>query len=285
MAKKTTFLGAMLLGTALLAAPLRAEDAASPSAGTVVAVVNGVEITLGQMVATRAGLPEQYKGLPDEVLFKGILDQLVQQTMLQQEVEPTLTARQKLQLDNDRRSALSAIAVDAVIKGAVTDAAIQAAYDAKFKDFKPGTEYRAAHILVDSEEKANEIKTQIEGGLDFAEAAKTNGTDGTAASGGDLGWFGTGMMVKPFEDAVASMKAGELKGPVKTDFGWHLIKLTETRAAATPKLEEVRDELAGELEQTALADHLAALTSAAKIEKPGEGIDPAVLKDETLLDK
>ena len=285
MAKKTTFLGAMLLGTALFAAPLRAEDAAKPTAATVVAMVNGVEITLGQMIATRASLPEQYKGLPDDVLFSGILDQLVQQTMLQQQVEPGLTARQKLQLENDRRSALSAIAVDAVIKGAVTDAAIQAAYDAKFKDFKPGTEYHAAHILVDSEEKANEIKKQIEGGLDFAEAAKQHGTDGTAASGGDLGWFGTGMMVKPFEDAVLSMKAGELKGPVKTDFGWHLIKLSETRAAATPKLEDVREELVGELEQKALADHLAALTSAAKIEKPGEGIDPAVLKDETLLDK
>ncbi len=285
MAKKTTFLGAMLLGTMLLAAPLQAQDAATPAADTVVATVNGTEITLAQMVATRAGLPEQYKGLPDDVLFKGILDQLVQQTLLQQEIEPALTDYQKMQLENDRRASIAAIAVDAVLKAAVTDTAIQAAYDAKFKDFTPGTEYRAAHILVDSEEKANEIKAQIEGGLDFAEAAKQHGTDGTAASGGDLGWFGPGMMVKPFEDAVVSMKAGELKGPVKTDFGWHLIKLTETRAAAAPKLEEVRDELLGELQQKAITDHVAALTSAAKIEKPGEGIDPAVLKDETLLDK
>lgn len=285
MAKKTTFLGTMLLGTMLLAAPLQAQDAATPAADTVVATVNGTEITLAQMVATRAGLPEQYKGLPDDVLFKGILDQLVQQTLLQQEIEPALTDYQKMQLENDRRASIAAIAVDAVLKAAVTDTAIQAAYDAKFKDFTPGTEYRAAHILVDSEEKANEIKAQIEGGLDFAEAAKQHGTDGTAASGGDLGWFGPGMMVKPFEDAVVSMKAGELKGPVKTDFGWHLIKLTETRAAAAPKLEEVRDELLGELQQKAITDHVAALTSAAKIEKPGEGIDPAVLKDETLLDK
>ena len=100
-----------------------------------------------------------------------------------------------------------------------------------------------------------------------------------------LGWFGTGMMVKPFEDAVTSMQAGELKGPVKTDFGWHLIQLIETRPAAAPTLDDVRDELAAELEQKAVAAEIESLTAAAKVEKPGEGIDPAVLKDETLLDK
>ncbi|WP_151719109.1 peptidylprolyl isomerase [Gemmobacter serpentinus] len=281
MAKKTTFLGALALAV-VMAAPARAEG---PTAETVVATVNGTEITLGQMIATRAGLPPQYQQLADDLLFKGILDQLVQQTVLAQKTEPTLTLRQKIQLANDQRSATAAFAIDGIVKSAVTDAALQAAYDAKFKDFVPGTEYRASHILVDSEEKAKEIKAQIEGGVDFADAARTHGTDGTAASGGDLGWFGTGMMVKPFEDAVTSMKAGELKGPVQTDFGWHLIKLVETRTAAQPTLDDVRDELAAELEQNAVMAEVEALTAAAKIEKPGEGIDPALLKDETLLDK
>ena len=280
MAKMTTFLGALLLSAAF-AAPLRAETTAE----TVVATVNGTEITLGQMIATRLALPPQYQQLPDDVLFNGILDQLIQQTALAQDTEPKLTKRQKIQLANDQRSAISAFALDAIVKTAVTDAALQAAYDARFKDFKPGTEYRAAHILVDSEEKANEIKKQIEGGVLFADGARTHGSDGTAASGGDLGWFGPGMMVKPFEDAVVSMKAGELKGPVKTDFGWHLIQLTETREAAKPSLDDVRDDLAAELEQKAVAAQVEALTKAAKVEKPGEGIDPAVLKDETLLDK
>ena len=280
MAKMTTFMGALLLSAAF-AAPLRAETTTE----TVVATVNGTEITLGQMIATRLALPPQYQQLPDDVLFNGILDQLIQQTALAQDTEPKLTKRQKIQLANDQRSAISAFALDAIVKAAVTDAALQAAYDARFKDFKPGTEYRAAHILVDSEEKANEIKKQIEGGVLFADAARTHGSDGTAASGGDLGWFGPGMMVKPFEDAVVSMKAGELKGPVKTDFGWHLIQLTETREAAKPSLDDVRDDLAAELEQKAVAAQVEALTKAAKVEKPGEGIDPAVLKDETLLDK
>jgi len=281
MAKKTTLLGAFMLSVALAGAAA----AETPTADTVVATVNGAPVTLGQMIATRASLPPQYQQLPDDVLFKGILDQLVQQTALMQEAEPKLTPAQKVQLENDQRSAISAFALEAVVKAAVTDEALQAAYDAKYKDFKPGTEYHAAHILVDSEEKANDIKKQIEGGVEFADAAKTHGTDGTAASGGDLGWFGPGMMVKPFEEAVVAMKAGDLKGPVKTDFGWHLIKLIETRDQSKPTLDDVRDELAGEIEQKAVIDHVEALTKAAKIEKPGEGIDPAVLKDETLLSK
>lgn len=283
MAKKITYLGALAFGAALLASPLAAQDA--PTADTVVATVNGTSITLGEMIATRATLPEQYKQLPDDVLFKGILDQLVQQTLLSQKVEPNLTKSQLTRLANERRSAVSAIAIDDILKVAVNDQTLQAAYDAANKDFKPGTEYHAAHILVDSEEKAAEIKAQIEGGVAFADAAKTHGTDGTAASGGDLGWFGTGMMVKPFEDAVTSMQAGELKGPVKTDFGWHLIQLIETRPAAAPTLDDVRDELAAELEQKAVAAEIESLTAAAKVEKPGEGIDPTLLKDETLLDK
>jgi len=177
------------------------------------------------------------------------------------------------------------MALDGIVKTAVTDEAIQAAYDERYTNFKPGTEYHAAHILVESEDKAYEILDQIEGGVEFADAAKTHGTDGTAASGGDLGWFGEGMMVKPFEEAVMSMKAGEVKGPVKTEFGWHLIKLMETRATQAPKFDDVREELAQELEQKAVAARLEELTKITEIEKPGEGIDPAVLKDETLLDK
>lgn len=280
MAKMTTFLGAVAL-SALMVAPLRAET----TADTVVATVNGTAITLGEMIATRASLPAQYQQLPDDVLFNGILDQLVQQTALAQDSEPKLTKRQKTQLANDHRSAISAFALEAIVKSAVTDAMLQAAYDERFKDFKAGTEYHAAHILVDSEEKANEIKAQIEGGVLFADAAKTHGTDGTAASGGDLGWFSSGMMVKPFEDAVVAMQPGELKGPVKTDFGFHLIQLIETRQAGKPALDDVRDELAAELEQKAVASHVEALTKAATIEKPGAGLDPALLKDETLLDK
>jgi peptidyl-prolyl cis-trans isomerase C len=255
------------------------------TADTVVATVNGTDITLGHMVATRDGLPDQYKTLEDPVLFKGILDQLVQQTALGQAAEGKLTKRDTLNLENQRRGYVSAIELQQVVDTAVTDETIQAAYELRIKDLVPGTEYRASHILVESQEIAADLKTQIDGGADFAELAKTNSSDGSAANGGDLGWFGLGMMVKPFEDAVVGMKPGEVSGPIETQFGWHLVKLDETRIAAAPALDDLREELASEIETKALQDHIDALTAAATITRPGDAFDPSVLKDEAILAK
>lgn len=282
MAKAMRFMAGMALSLAL-AAPALAQD---PTADTVIASVNGTNITLGNMIVARESLPDQYKSLPPDVLFKGILDQLVQQTVLEQSMGDKLTKRDTLQLENDRRSYLSNAALKPVVTAAVSDAALQKAYDDKFKDSKPATEYHAAHILVDSEEKANELKAELAKGAVFADLAKANSTDtGSGAQGGDLGWFGLGAMVKPFEDAVVAAKVGEVTGPIKSDFGWHLILVSETRIAAKPTLDEMRDELAQGIEQKVVEDHIKTLTEAAKIEKPGEGIDPKFLGDATLLDK
>ncbi|MFC3182187.1 peptidylprolyl isomerase [Cypionkella sinensis] len=282
MAKATRFMAGMALSVAL-AAPALAQD---PTADTVIATVNGTNITLGNMIVARESLPDQYKTLPADVLFKGILDQLVQQTVLEQSMGDKLTKKDALQLENDRRSYLSNAALKPVVTAAVTDAALQKAYDEKFKDAKPSTEYHAAHILVDTEEKANELKAELAKGAKFADLAKANSTDtGSGAQGGDLGWFGLGAMVKPFEDAVVAAKVGEVTGPIKSDFGWHLILVSETRIAAKPTLDEMRDELAQGIEQKAVEDHIKTLTEAAKIEKPGEGVDPKFLGDVTLLDK
>jgi len=269
---------------ASLAAPVWAEDA--PTAETVVATVNGTTITLGHMIAAKAALPEQYQALPPDVLFKGIMDQLVQQTALEQSMEGKLKKGDTYRLDNDRRGYVSSLALQDVVLTAVTDEALQTAYDARFKDAAPQTEYNAAHILVADEAKATELLTQLQGGADFAELAKVNSTDtGSGANGGDLGWFGTGMMVKPFEEAVMAAEVGKVVGPVKTDFGFHLILVKESRLASLPTLDDIRDELAAEIEQKAIEAHVTTLTAAAKVEKPGEGIDPAVLGDLTLLDK
>lgn len=283
MAKAMRFLAGAAL-VAGLALPVWAEDA--PSADTVVATVNGTAITLGHMIVAREALPEQYKALPPDVLFKGVLDQLVQQTALEQSMEGKLTRRDGLEMDNTKRGYVSARALESVVMAAVTDEALQAAYDARFKDAAPATEYSAAHILVADEAKATELKAQLDGGADFAELAKVNSTDtGSGANGGDLGWFGLGMMVKPFEEAVVAAEVGKVAGPVKTDFGYHLILVKETRLAAQPTLDDIRDELAAEIEQKAIEAHVTEITGAAKVEKPGEGIDPALLGDLTLLDK
>ena len=282
MVNAMRFVAGIVLGITL-AVPGLAQDT---TADTVVAKVNGTNITLGHMIVARESLPEEYKTLPNDVLFKGILDQLVQQTVLEQSVAEKISKRDSLAIENDKRGYLSNVALQAVVKVAVTDATLQAAYDARFKDLKPGTEYSAAHILVESEEKANDLKKQLDGGADFAALAKANSTDtGSGANGGDLGWFGLGAMVKPFEDAVVAATVGKVAGPVKSDFGWHLILVKETRAAAQPTLDDLRDELATEIEQKAVEAHVTTLTDGATIEKPGIGIDPALLTDLTLLDK
>lgn len=278
-------LWAALMLSAAIAAPALAQDAA-PTAATVVANVNGTDITLGHMIALRERLPAQYQSLPDDVLFKGILDQLVQQEVLMESVQDNITLRDDLNLQNDRRGYLSQQALVPVVTAAVTEEAIKAEYDARIAAIPPATEYHAAHILVDSEEKAKELKAQLDGGADFAELAKANSTDtGSGAQGGDLGWFGTGMMVKPFEDAVIAAEVGKVTDPVQSDFGWHLILVQETRPATPPALDELRDEIAQDLEQKAIAAKVEELTKAAKIEKPGEGLDPAVLKNTALIDQ
>jgi peptidyl-prolyl cis-trans isomerase C len=282
--KRAVFGAAMVLALGA-GNPVAAQETAV-SAETVVATVNGRDITLGHMIVLREQLPPQYQALPDDTLFKGILDQLIQQAALEQSVEGSLALRDRLALENDRRGYMSGVALRAVVDAAVTDEALQAAYDARFKDATPGTEYSAAHILVETEEKANELKAQIDGGADFAELARANSTDpGSGPNGGDLGWFGLGMMVKPFEEAVVALQPGQVSAPVQSQFGWHIVRLNETRTAGIPTLDDMRAELASEIERAAVTAHITAITEAATVARPGEGIDPTRLRDLTLLEE
>lgn len=303
MGNSVTFATILAFAATLGAAPLAAQEAAPaeqtaekaaetpaptiPEGGAdaIVATVNGQAITLGHLIVLRANLPAQYQNLPDDVLYKGILNQLIQQSALSQSVEGAITKRDALAMENDRRGYLSGVALQGVAAGAVTDEALQKAYDAKFAAAVETKEYNAAHILVKTEEEAKTIKAEIDGGADFGDMAKQHSSDGAAAGGGDLGWFSQGMMVKPFEDAVLPMEVGAVSDPVQTQFGWHLIKLIETRVKAAPTLDEMREELAGEIEQAAVEAHIQTITDAAKIERPGETFDPALMRETTLLDK
>lgn len=271
-----------ILGLAVvLAGPVLAEG---ETAATVVATVNGTEITLGHMIALRESLPPQYQTLPDDVLFRGILDQLIQQETLKQ-ATGDLSVRHSVTLENEQRGYISGVAIERVVAEAVTDEALQAAYDARFKDAAPQTEYNAAHILVETEEEAEKLKADLAGGADFAELAKAHSTDtGSGAAGGDLGWFGLGVMVKPFEDAVVGATVGEVTGPIATDFGFHLILVKETRVAEQPTLDMVRDELAAEIENAAITAKIDELTQGATITREGEGLDPELLKNSSLID-
>ena len=282
MLKSATVLGASLIALSLTL-PARAAD---PTAETVVAVVNGTSITLGNMIAARISLPAQYQSLPDDVLFKGLLEQLIQQTTLAQEAEKTKVEGDDLSIENQNRSYFSTVFLDSVAATAVTDEALKKAYDDKYVSAEPTKEFDAAHILVKTEDEAKAIKAELDKGADFAALAKEKSLDkGSAANGGALGWFGPGMMVKPFEDAVMALEKGKLSDPVKSDFGWHIIKLNDVRTAAAPTFDEVKEQLSGDLRQAAVEAKVKELTDTAKIEKKGDGIDPAILKNVSLIGK
>lgn len=253
-------------------------------AATVVATVNGTPITLGHVIAMRTRLPEQYQSLPDDVLLSGLIDQMVdQQVLADAEAASEDPLQVKVTLDNERRGILAGLAAEAVAGSAVDDAAVQAAYDKQVADFKPAPEYNASHILVDTEEKAKALKAEIDGGADFAELAKANSSDGSAAGGGELGWFSDGQMVPEFETAVKALTVGAVSEPVKTQFGWHIVRLNETRETAAPTLEEVRPQIEDGLRQAAVQARLETLKAAATIDKPATEIPPAAIRETDLL--
>ncbi len=274
-----------LLGATLAVGLGGSALAGEVSADTVVATVNGTEITLGQMIATAETLPDQYKNLPDDVLYDGILEQLIQQTALSESLEGTPPKRVELSVENDRRALRAGVVIDKIAAAAASDQAIQAAYDAKYAKAAPGKEYNASHILVKTEAEAKAIRKELENGADFAALAKQKSTGPSAANGGSLGWFSAGMMVKPFEDAVIGMKPGDISEPVETQFGWHIIKLNETRVKDAPKLADVRAELVQQIRKDAVAKAVAAVTDAATITRAEKGAIPAAkLRDGSLID-
>ncbi|MGR3628844.1 MAG: peptidylprolyl isomerase [Sulfitobacter sp.] len=277
MQKPLTFLSSLALAAAV-ALPVAAQD--EPSVDTVVATVNDTEITLGHMLVARASLPQQYQQLPDDVLFQGILDQLVQQTALADSFTGELPPRVTLSIENETRSLTAGEAIEGVMAEDVSDEELQAAYDAQFKDAEPEKEFNASHILVETKEEADAIKAELDGGADFAEVAKEKSTGPSGPGGGSLGWFGPGMMVPEFEEAVAGMEAGGVSEPVETQFGWHVIKLNETRTGEAPALEDVREELETQVRQTKVQEAIESLTEAAEVDRSAaEGIDPTVLKN------
>ncbi|WP_386624554.1 peptidylprolyl isomerase [Sulfitobacter geojensis] len=277
MQKPLTYLASLALAVSL-ALPVAAQD--TPTVDTVVATVNGKDITLGHMIIARATLPQQYQDLPDEVLFKGILDQLVQQTALADTYEGDLPKRVTLSLENETRSLTAGEVIEGVMAAPVDEEAVKAAYDAQYTDQEAGDEYNASHILVETEEEANTIKTALDDGADFAELAREKSTGPSGPGGGSLGWFGAGMMVPSFEAAVVAMEPGAVSAPVETQFGWHVIKLNEIRKTEAPALDDVREELELQVRQTLVQTRIEEITNDADVDRMSEQeIDPALIKN------
>lgn len=282
MSKHLNFLRASVIAICG-ALPAIAEE--SPSLDTVVATVNGEVITLGEMISVRAGLPEQYHSIPSDVLFGSILEQLVQQTALAQGLGETIPQRVEISLNNERRTLLAAEALEAfVLQNNLRDDELRASYDDKYQGFVGEEEFSASHILVPTEEEAQTIRKELTDGADFAETAKAKSTGPSGASGGSLGWFGMGQMVKPFEEAVVELAVGEISQPVQTQFGWHLILLNDARKSLAPSFEDAKAELESEAQRRAVESFIATTTDDAHVDQTGaEGIDPSVLAQIQLL--
>ena len=246
-------------------------------------------ITLGHVIALRDRLPPQYQNLPDDVLMNGLLDQLVDQQLLadgavglagERPAAGEAAARERAARRAGRASPPSAAVADAV-----DDAKVQAAYDKQVADFQPQPEFNAAHILVDSEDKAKALKAEIDGGKDFAEVAKANSSDGSAATGGDLGWFGAGPDGAGVRDGGAA-HGGRARSPARSrsQFGWHLIKLNDKRETAAA---DARRGAAGDREPAAPGGAARrsspSCAPAATIEKPETGTPPAAIRESDLL--
>ena len=279
MLKHATYLGALALS--LVATGAFAQDA---TADTVIATVGDTEITLGQMIITRAQLPQQYAQLGDDVLFEGILDQLIQQQILADALTD-VPGRVDYAVQNERRSLMAGEVINDITNSATTEDAIRAAYDARYAESTPATEYNASHLLVETEEEALAAKTRITDGEDFADVARDVSTGPTGPNGGNLGWFGAGQMVPEFEATTIALSVGDVSDPVKTQFGWHVVTLLETRNQDIPTLDEVRQEISGEIQEAAIQARLTELSEAAAVVKPEAGaFDPSLLSNLDLLD-
>jgi peptidyl-prolyl cis-trans isomerase C len=250
----------MLALIAVAAAPAFAQNAAT---------VNGKAIPaakVDQMVKQVVAQGQQ----PDSPQLREMVKkELISREVMLQEADkqgygkkPEVTAA----IDNARQSIIiNAMLADYVKKNPVKDAEIQAEYD-KYKAAVGPTEYHSRHILVATEQEAKDIIAKLKAGGKFEELAKVS-KDGSANNGGDLGWMTPGKLVKPFADAMIALKNGEItQTPVKTEFGFHVIKMEESRPTQLPPLAEVKGQVAEALQQRKIAAYREELLKKAKVQ-------------------
>jgi peptidyl-prolyl cis-trans isomerase C len=156
-----------------------------------------------------------------------------------------------------------------------TDAELHAEYDTAVSQMDK-SEYHARHILVGTKDQAEQVIKKLKSGAKFEDLAKTQSTDtGSKNNGGDLGWFTTSRMVKPFADAVKTLKKGEISAPVQTQYGWHVIQLEDTREASPPPFDQVKPQLTDAILRKKLQAYVEDLKKQAKIEKKPDALPAA----------
>lgn len=273
----------LLLAASIALVPLTALAADD----TVVARVNGVDIKQSDLnfAATEIG-PRLGTIRPDDrrrVLLQFVIEnELMAGAGEKEKLDQTETFPARVKYHT--RRALRDAFYDAGIAGAVSEADAKKIYDEKIATMKPQQEVHARHILVDTKEEAEDVIKQLKNGEDFAKLANEKSKD-TNAEGGDLGFFTRGQMLKPFEDAAFALDVGQISEPVKTQFGWHVIKVEEKRDQPPPSFDEVKEAIMGQLVQAKAQQVVTSLRNSAKIEivDPDlkRSMDDAAMRGET----
>jgi peptidyl-prolyl cis-trans isomerase C len=258
-----------ILAPALLAMPLNGA-AAEDQSTKVVATVNGKAITEADMRFAEGELGSELGNLAPEVKRRALAEYLIDNMLFADAAEAAkLDAAPEFeeQMRYLRRRLLREQYFEKTLRSTVSEDEAKKIYNARIGEMKPEDEVAARHILVDSEEKAKELRAKIVAGADFAEVAKENSQDtGSKDQGGLLGYFVKGQMVPEFEKAAFSMLKGQVSDPIKTNFGWHIIKVEDRRRKEPPTFDSVKTTIMNSLAVRKAQEKAAELRETAKLE-------------------
>ena len=260
---------ASFIALALLAAPARADD-------KVLAKVNGAEIKQSDVAMAEEelapSLAQMDPATKDENVLAFLIDmKIVAKAAEDKKVADTEEFKKRFAFTRNRLLMDSLLASEG--KAATTDAAMKQVYEDASKQIAGEQEVHARHILVETEDEAKAIAEELKKGADFAEFAKKKSKDPGASDGGDLGFFTKDQMVPEFSAVAFALEPGKISDPVKSQFGWHIIKVEEKRNRKPPEFDQVKAQIETYVSRKAQADYVGKLREAAKIErmdKPAE---------------
>ena len=235
----------------------------------IVATVDGKPIFLSEIIGMAQRLPEQYRKMSLEAVYPSLLTRAIDSKLVILEGRRagfSKDADVKKRLLDVEDQIISEIFLTKTIGSQVTEEALQKIYSETKSEMASGDQIKARHILLDSEEKAVEIIKKLQGGGEFAKLASEYSTGPSAASGGDLGWFGEGQMVPEFSKAAFALNPGDIvTKPVKTQFGWHIILVEDRKVSAPPSFDEAKEQLASNMSQRLLKQLIETLRTKSKI--------------------
>jgi len=253
------------------------EAPAASGPDPVVARVNGVDIKQSDLALAEEDVGADMQAASPEAKREHLISYLADVIMVTQAAEKKKLADNpefKRRLTFLRNKLLMGFELQDEAKAAMTEDALKQTYNDAVKSMGGQEEVRARHILVDKEEEAKAIADQLKGGADFATLAKEKSKDPGAADGGDLGYFTKDQMVPEFADVAFKMYPGQLSNPVKSQFGWHIIKVEDKRTKQPPEFEKVKDQIEAYVARKAQSEFVAKLRQTAKIERLDKPAEP-----------